>query len=79
MALDKEILGQNLFDAEQQFNDKTPDELGDINEARLNFWKVMAQTIIDHFKSNGELIVPGVGLAAPNGAVTGQSTTGRIQ
>lgn len=79
MALNKDVLGQGLFDAEQQFNDKAPDELGDINTARLSFWKVMADTIIEHFKANGELVVPGTGLVAPNGAVTGQSITGRIQ
>lgn len=79
MALNSIQLGQDLFDAEQQFNDKTPDELGDLNTARLSFWKTMADVIVNHFKANGELIVPGVGLAAPNGAVTGQSTTGRIQ
>ena len=79
MALDNDILGTNLYNKEKQFNDKSPDELGDIETARLNFWKEMAFEIIDHFKTAGELHVPGAGLAAGSTAVTGNSVTGKIQ
>lgn len=78
MALDKDILGTNLYNAEKFYNDKTPAALGDLETARLNFWKVMADEIIKHFTTSGELRVPGLGLNAGATAVTGNSTTGKI-
>jgi hypothetical protein len=78
--LDKDILGTALYNAEKQFNDKDPAALGDIEEARKAFWKVMADEIIKHFKVNGILKVPGTGLVSfPNGVVSGQSITGKIE
>jgi hypothetical protein len=77
--LDKDILGTALYNAEKQFNDKDPAALGDIEDARKAFWKVMADEIIKHFKTNGVLKVPGLGLSAPNGPVGGTSVTGKIE
>jgi hypothetical protein len=79
MALNKDTLGQALYDAEQQFNDKAPADLGDLATARLNFWKVMANEIIEHFKTAGDLHVPGLGLTAGSTPVSGNSVTGKIQ
>lgn len=78
MPLDKNLLGTELFNKVDFYNNKDVDELGDIQQARLNFWKDVAGVIIDHIKSNAALNVPGTGLAAPNGPVTGTSITGKI-
>ena len=47
---------------------------------RQQFWTDVADTIINHFKINGVLTVPGTGLVAPSGGgpVTGTSVTGKI-
>jgi hypothetical protein len=81
MALDKDILGQALYDDLSFFNNKNKDEIGDIETARLNFCKQMAETIINHFKENILLTIPGTGLVAPSGGgpVTGASITGTIE
>lgn len=78
MALDKDILGTNIYNAEKVYNDKNPATIGDLETARLNFWKVMADEIIKHFITYGELHVPGLGLNAGTTAVTGNSVTGKI-
>lgn len=78
MPLDKDILGQALYVDLSTFNNKDINETGDIEAARLAFCKRMAETIIDHFKNNGKLTVPGTGLFAGATAVTGTSLTGTI-
>lgn len=85
MALDKDILGAELYDMRNAyFNNKTADELiteyGSIEAARLEACKKEAEVIINHFVNNAELTVPGTGMVAPSGggAVSGSSTTGTI-
>jgi hypothetical protein len=75
MALNKDLLGTALFNMAQDFNNK---DFENIEQARLDFWKGVAKEIIDHIKSSAVLNVPGTGLAAPNGPVTGISITGTI-
>ena len=84
MALDKDILGTALHNARQTFANQSFDDLiaiyGTLDGIRLAASKADAQAIIDHFKANGVLTVPGAGLVAPSGggAVTGNSITGKI-
>lgn len=72
MALNKEILGQALYDFAGQFNetDIAPNQ---IEAQRLAFWKGIADEIIKHLKADA--VVPGTGLIAPSGggAVTGNA------
>jgi hypothetical protein len=75
MALSKDVLGLALYNRASNYNDK---EIDDIDQARQDFWKGVAEEIINHFKSNATLNVPGAGLLAPQGPVTGASTTGTI-
>lgn len=79
MALNKDILGEALYNKAKEWNEKTAAELGDLETTRLNFWKAIAGEIITHFKSNGILKVPGTGLSSPTGPVTGMSVTGTIE
>jgi hypothetical protein len=81
--LDKDVLGAALNTAANSYND-VPVDVTDpvaIADYRLNFWKGIAQAIIDHIKANALLQVPGAGLVAPGGGgpVTGTSITGSIQ
>jgi hypothetical protein len=78
MALNKDILGQALYNKAKEWNEKTADELGDLEATRLDFWKAIAGEIINHFKTNGTLNIPGTGLISPSGPVTGMSITGTI-
>jgi hypothetical protein len=77
MALNKDILGTDLYNRANAYNEVN---ITDIEAARLAFWKNMAEGIIEHFKTNGVLTVPGTGLIAPTsgGPVTGQSITGNL-
>lgn len=77
MALNKDILGTALYNKASNFNDKSIDN---IDQARRDFWKAMAEEIINHIKTNATLNVPGTGLttASGGGPVTGLSTTGTI-
>ena len=82
MSLNANTLGQALHDARQPFNDKSMADLiatyGTLDEVRLALAKADAGAIIDHFKANGVLHVPGTGLLAGSVAVTGNSITGTI-
>ena len=71
MALDKDVLGQTLYDALTAFNNKDITATGSIEDARLAFAKATAGAIIDHFTTNA--IIPSAGLVAPSGGgpVTG--------
>jgi hypothetical protein len=81
MALNKDVLGQALYDVRASFSNKTLSELGgDLEAAKLSLAKAEADAIIAHFKANALLNVPGTGLVAPpsGGPVTGASVTGTI-
>ena len=75
MALDKTILGNDLYTRAQSFNDV---DITDLEQSRKDFWQTIAEGIIEHFKANGVLTVPGLGLNAGAVAVTGLSVTGSI-
>lgn len=57
MALNKDILGQSLYDRMVGFNNKTPEQTGDIEAARLAFCKALADEVINHFKTAGVVSV----------------------
>lgn len=80
--LNKDILGQALYDVRNSYSNKTLQNLidtyGSLEGARLSQAKDEADAIINHFKTNAKLTVPGTGLASPSGAVTGSSITGTI-
>jgi len=82
MALNKDILGQLLFDARNQFCDKSPEELlqmyGSWPAIRLAACKADAEAIIQHLQTDAALSVPGTGLQAGQVPVTGTSITGKI-
>ncbi len=75
MALNKDILGLDLYQRAAAYNEVN---ITDMEAARLEFWKNIADGIITHFKNNGQLRVPGVGLNAGTVAVTGTALTGTI-
>jgi hypothetical protein len=77
MALNKDVLGAALYNRANDFNDQ---DITDIDQVRRDFWKAVADEIINHIKSNATLNVPGTGLttASGGGPVTGLSTTGTI-
>jgi hypothetical protein len=77
MALNKDILGTALYTRAGNFNDK---DIENIEQARQDFWKAIAEEIVNHIKTNATLNVPGTGLttAAGGGPVTGVSITGTI-
>lgn len=83
MSLSKDQLGQALYDVRMAFNGKTVDQLiqehGTLDVARLAMAKAEANAIINHFKTAGELLVPGLGLVVGTTPVTGNSVTGKIQ
>jgi hypothetical protein len=78
MALNKDVLGTALYNQAKQWNEKTADQLGDLENSRLEFWKAIADAIIQHVKT-ATLKVPGTGLGSPSGPVTGVSITGNIE
>ncbi|MBO9200585.1 MULTISPECIES: hypothetical protein [Niastella] len=75
MALNKDVLGAALYNKAGKYNEK---DIDNIEQARQEFWKGVAEEIINHLKSNATLTVPGTGLVSPQGPVTGVSTTGTI-
>lgn len=84
MALDKDLLGQDLYDVRNLFDNKNYDalvqEYGSIEAARLALCKKEAEAIINHFISNIKLNVPGAGLIDPQGGtIGGTSITGTIE
>lgn len=84
MALDKDVLGAALKTVRDNFSNKTKDQLiaiyGDEDAIRLAACKAEAAAIINHFKAQAVLTVPGTGLIAPSGggAVTGTAATGTL-
>ena len=77
MALDKDVLGTAMKTAADAFNEVYISP-ADLDAQRLQYWKNIAEAIISHFKSNGVLNVPGIGLNAGSVAVSGASVTGTI-
>jgi hypothetical protein len=77
MALNKDLLGAALYNRAQSFNDH---DIDNIDQTRRDFWKAIAEEIVNHIKSNAGVTVPGTGFVAPpgGGPVTGISTTGTI-
>ena len=84
MALSKDVLGTALKSVRDNFNNTTNQQLidtyGSLDSARLAACKAEAEAIINHFKANAILNVPGTGLIAPSGGgtVTGSSDTGSL-
>lgn len=76
MALSKDILGQALYDATTGFNDTDIDP-ADMEAQRLALWKVVADTVINHFKTLGVVSVAVVTTGtATNHTGTGTGTIG---
>jgi hypothetical protein len=71
MPLNPDALGSAIYNAISSFNNKDKDSTGDIETARQDLCKALANAIISHFMDNA--VVSGTGLAAPNGPVTGQA------
>lgn len=69
MALNGDTLGTAIYNALSSFNNKNPDDTGDVETARINLCKALGAAIVTHIKNNA--VVQGTGLSAPNGPVTG--------
>jgi hypothetical protein len=69
MALDGDTLGTAIYNALNSFNNKSPDDTGDIETARLNLCKALGDAIVNYITANA-VVIP-IALAAPNGPVTG--------
>jgi hypothetical protein len=79
MALDKDILGQAIYDVRVIFSNKTYQQLvttyGTMEAARLAAAKAEAEVIINHIKTAG-VVLPNTFFAPQNaGLITG---TGKI-
>lgn len=72
MALNGDTLGIAIYNALSSFNNKSPDDTGDVETARQNLCKALGAAIVAHITTNA--VVPSVGLVAPNGPVTGAAT-----
>lgn len=83
MPLSKDVLGLALYNRRNSFCDKTLQQLIDVHgsfeAAKLAMAKADAEEIINHFKANSLIQIPGTGLIAGGGAVTGISITGTIE
>ncbi|MBS1641540.1 MAG: hypothetical protein JSR11_03595 [Bacteroidetes bacterium] len=73
MALNGDILGDEVYNIRKSYSDKTLqqliDDYGSLDGARLQECKDEMNAIVNHFKTNGT--IPAIGFAAPNGPVTG--------
>jgi len=74
MALDKDILGQDLYNASLLYNDEEVDSEDEaaMEEYRLNFWKAIANKIIEHITASAEVSVN----VTTTGTATAQTGTG---
>ncbi|HLO38375.1 MAG TPA: hypothetical protein VK173_07795 [Lacibacter sp.] len=80
MALDKDILGQALYDARVAFSNKNYDEIiatyGTMEAYRLAAAKADAEAFINHFKTYGEgryiagRLQAGANVVTPNAPIT---------
>jgi hypothetical protein len=57
MPLNKDVLGVALKARADDWNNKTPAEIGDMEAARLAFWKALADEVIQHFRTAGVVSV----------------------
>lgn len=71
MALNKDILGTNIYNALGDYNNKNPDEAGDIEAFRLAACKVIADEVIKHFIAAGVVTLNPAGLTAGVNPVVG--------
>jgi hypothetical protein len=83
MALDKDILGQALYDARNAFNDKTMNELlvtyESLDGIRLAVAKADAEVIINHIKQYAEgKYQAGTLVAGPNPVTASGATQIKI-
>lgn len=69
MALSKDILGLALYNRAMELNDKQPDTLGDLDQARKDFWEAVADEVINHIKVYGIVNTTGTA-AAQSGKMT---------
>ena len=73
MALNKDTMGLAIHNVRKKYNEKTVEQLinqyGSMENALIAEAKEEAEAIINHFKEFAT--IPGTGLAAPNGSVTG--------
>lgn len=69
MALNGNTLGVEIYNTLNSFNNKPPDDTGDIETARLNMCKALGAAIVAHITTNA-IVLPTT-LVAPNGPVTG--------
>jgi hypothetical protein len=59
MALDGNILGLAIYAKAKELNDKSPQEIGDLEEARKQFWKDVGDEIVAHIKVYGQVNTTG--------------------
>ena len=63
MPLNSNVLGTAIYNVRLTFNNRTMDDLlneyGSLEGVRLAEAKDEAAAIIDHFKNNAEILVPG--------------------
>jgi hypothetical protein len=69
MALNGDTLGTAIYNALNSFSNKSPDDTGDIETARLNLCKALGAAIVTYITTNA--VVPSLGLSSPTGPVTG--------
>lgn len=84
MALNKDILGTDLYNIRHVFDGKTLDDLigeyGSLEAARLEVCKREAEAIINHIKNFAQInATVGVGLAASTFPVEGLSAVNIIE
>ena len=75
MALNKDILGLAIYTALEDYNNKPPDDIADMEAFRLAACKVIAHEVIEHFKANAVITLAPLGLVAGVTAVTGTATS----
>lgn len=63
MALDGNILGLSIYAKAKELNDKDPNEIGDLEEARKQFWKDVGAEIVSHIKIYGQVNTTGTAAA----------------
>jgi len=70
MALNKDTLGSALYNMAEAFNDQeVPATPEDLQTRRQNFWKGVAEEIINHIKTSGVVNTTGTA-AAQTGTMT---------
>lgn len=82
MPLNKDTLGAARVAAKSSFNGLTINEVvmayGSMDAYRLAIEKADSEAIINHFKTQSLLTIPGTGMTAGAVAVSGVSVTGTL-